>query len=60
MTRGVTISPASRYACVSNETLGSTRGTVDVLELEGRRPGVSIPVRYEPGRIVFWKMEPIR
>ena len=57
VTHGVVISPDSRYAFVSNEAIGATRGTVDVFDLRSKRRVASTEVQYQPGGISFWKME---
>lgn len=57
ITHGVTITPDSRYAFISNESIGATLGTVDVVDLETRELVASVPVRHQPGGISFWKME---
>ena len=58
VTHGVVISSDSRYAFVSNESIGSTRGTVDVFDLSAKQRVASTPVQYQPGGIAFWKSEP--
>lgn len=58
ITHGVTISPDSRFAFVSNEAIGAIRGTVDVIDLAARARVASAPVQYQPGGIAFWKMAP--
>ncbi len=55
---GVVASPDGRYAFVSNEARGSTRGTVDVLDLEELERVASVEVALQPGGIDFWKLEP--
>ena len=60
VTHGVVISPDSRYAFVSNEAIGATRGTVDVFDLRSKQRVASTQVQYQPGGIGFWKMEPTR
>ena len=56
VTHGIVISPDSRYAFVSNEAIGATRGTVDVFDLRSKRRVASTQVQYQPGGIGFWKM----
>jgi DNA-binding beta-propeller fold protein YncE len=58
VTHGVTISPDSRYAFVSNESIGATRGTLDVFDLVTKRRVASTQLQYQSGGIAFWKMEP--
>jgi DNA-binding beta-propeller fold protein YncE len=59
VTHGVVVSPDSRYAFVSNEAIGSTLGTLDVIDLERAELVASTPLALQPGGIAFWKMEPI-
>ncbi len=56
VTHGVTISPDSRYAFISNEAIGATRGTVDVIDLETKTVAASVEVVHQPGGISFWRM----
>lgn len=58
VTHGVVVTPDSRYAFVSNEAVGATRGTVDVIDLRAARVVATVEVQYQPGGIGFWKMEP--
>ncbi len=58
VTHGVAVSPDSRYAFISNESVGATPGTVDVIDLAARERVASVKVQYQPGGISFWKMEP--
>lgn len=58
ITHGVVISPDSRYAFVSNESIGATRGTLDVFDLHVQRLVGSVDLQHQPGGIAFWKMEP--
>ncbi len=57
LSHGVVISPDSRFAFVSNEAVGATRGTVDVIDLVTKKRVASTEVQYQPGGIAFWKME---
>ena len=58
ITHGVVISPDSRYAFISNESIGATRGTIDVIDVVDKtRVGTAI-VQHQPGGIGFWKMTP--
>ena len=59
ITHGVVISPDDRYAFVSNEAIGATRGTVDVIDLETLELVSSAEVHHQPGGIDFWRMEPL-
>lgn len=58
VTHGVAVTPDGRYAFVSNEAVGATRGTVDVIDLEKARVAASAPLHYQPGGLDIWKMEP--
>jgi DNA-binding beta-propeller fold protein YncE len=51
ITHGVVISPDGLYAFVTNEAVGSTRGTVDVIDLKGLTRVASVDVQYQPGGI---------
>lgn len=57
VTHGVSITPDGRYAFVSNEAVGATRGTVDVIDLTRAAVVASTPLHYQPGGIAVWKME---
>ena len=57
VTHGVVISPDGRYAFISNEAVGATRGTVDVLDIAAGRIVASTELHYQPGGIGFWKIE---
>jgi len=57
VTHGVVVTPDSRYAFVSNEAVGATRGTVDVIDLQAGVIAASTPLHYQPGGLGFWKME---
>lgn len=59
VTHGVVISPDSRYAFVSNEAIGSTPGTLDVIDLERAERVASTSLALQSGGIAFWKMEPL-
>lgn len=56
VTHGVVISPDSRYAFVSNEAIGATRGTVDVIDLAAKERVASVAVQHQAGGIGFWRM----
>ena len=58
VTHGVVISPDGRYAFVTNEAVGATRGTIDVVDLLEERIVASTELHYQPGGIGFWKIEP--
>jgi DNA-binding beta-propeller fold protein YncE len=51
------VTPDGRYAFVSNEAVGATRGTVDVIDLAAGAVAASVALHYQPGGLGFWKME---
>ena len=57
VTHGVATSPDSRYAFVSNESIGGDPGTLDVVDLERAEVVASTPIGLQAGGITFWKME---
>ena len=57
ITHGVAITPDGRYAFVSNEAVGATRGTVDVVDLNAGAIVASTELHYQPGGLAVWKME---
>lgn len=58
ITHGVVVSPDDRYAFVSNESIGATPGTMDVIDLKTLKLVASLPLHHQPGGIDVWKMEP--
>lgn len=56
VTHGVVASPDGRYAFVSNESAGSVRGTLDVIDLETLTLVDSIELHHQSGGIDFWSM----
>jgi DNA-binding beta-propeller fold protein YncE len=56
LSHGVAITPDGRYALVTNEAVGATRGTIDVIDLEAGRLVATTELQYQPGGIGFWKM----
>lgn len=60
VTHGVSITPDGRFAFVSNEAVGATRGTIDVIDLESATISASAELHYQPGGLAVWKMEPGR
>jgi DNA-binding beta-propeller fold protein YncE len=60
VTHGVVISPDSRYAFVSNESVGAKPGVVDIYDLRALTRVASVDVGQQAGGIAFWKMEPAR
>jgi DNA-binding beta-propeller fold protein YncE len=57
VTHGVVVSPDSRYAFVSNESVGAKPGVVDVYDLRTMTRVASVDVGQQAGGIAFWKME---
>jgi DNA-binding beta-propeller fold protein YncE len=58
VTHGVVVSPDSRYAFVSNESVGAKPGKVDVYDLRAMTRVASVDVGQQAGGIAFWKTEP--
>lgn len=58
VTHGVTISPDSRYAFVSNESVGALPGKVDVYDLKALARLASVETGLQSGGISFWKTAP--
>ena len=56
VTHGVVASPDSRYAFVSNESVGSVRGTLDVIDLQTLEVVESIELQHQSGGIDFWSV----
>ncbi len=56
VTHGVVASLDSRYAFVSNESAGSVRGTLDVIDLETLELVDSIELQHQSGGIDFWSL----
>ncbi len=56
LSHGVAISPDSRYAFVSNESVGARRGSLDVIDLTQSAIVASTKLQLQPGGIGFWKM----
>ena len=59
VTHGVAISPDSRYAFVSNESVGAKPGMVDVYDLQALTRVGSVEVGQQAGGIAFWKIAPV-
>jgi WD40 repeat protein len=57
ITHGVSITPDGRFAFISNESIGATRGTVDVIDITARQIIASAELHYQPGGLAVWKME---
>jgi DNA-binding beta-propeller fold protein YncE len=51
VTHGVVVTPDGRYAFVTNEAIGATRGTVDAIDLARLERVASTEVAYQPGGI---------
>ena len=58
ITHGVVASPDSRYAFVSNESVGSVRGTLDVIDLETLAVVATVELQHQSGGIDFWSRAP--
>jgi DNA-binding beta-propeller fold protein YncE len=56
ITHGVVISPDSKYAFVSNESIGGKLGTLDVIDLESNELVATTEVGLQAGGIAFWKV----
>jgi len=54
VTHGVVASPDGRYAFVSNESVGSLRGTLDVIDLETLEVVATAELEHQSGGIDFW------
>jgi DNA-binding beta-propeller fold protein YncE len=55
VTHGIVATPDSRYAFVSNEAIGATKGTIDVIDLASLDLVASVEVHHQPGGIDFWR-----
>ncbi len=58
VSHGVVASPDGRYAFVSNESVGSVPGTLDVIDLETMALVDSLELGHQSGGIDFWRQEP--
>ena len=58
VTHGVVASPDGRYAFVSNESVGSVRGTLDVIDLESLDLVATVELAHQSGGIDFWSVTP--
>ncbi len=54
VTHGIAVTADGRYAFVTNEAVGATRGTVDVIDVGQRRIVASAELHYQPGGIAVW------
>ncbi len=57
VTHGVVLSPDSRFAFVSNESIGGDPGTLDVVDLSTNQIVATADVGLQAGGIAFWKAE---
>jgi len=58
VTHGVVISGDGRYAFVTNEAVGGTPGTLDVIDLERLERVASAELRLQPGGLGLWSGRP--
>ena len=58
VTHGVVVSSDSRYAFVSNESVGAKPGVVDIYDLHALARVGSVEVGQQAGGIAFWKAVP--
>jgi DNA-binding beta-propeller fold protein YncE len=58
VTHGIAVSPDSKYAFVSNESVGAKPGRVDVYDLAALVRVAAVDVGQQAGGIAFWKMAP--
>ena len=56
VTHGVVASPDGRYAFVSNESVGSVRGTLDVIDLAALEVVETVELQHQSGGIDFWPL----
>jgi len=56
LSHGVVASSDSRYAFVTNEAVGSTRGTLDVFDLASMERVASVSLGHQSGGIDFWEI----
>lgn len=54
ITHGVVASPDSRYAFVTNESVGSIPGTVDVIDIRAMERVATVEVGQQAGGIGYW------
>ena len=57
ITHGVLISPDSRFGFVTNEAIGATQGTLDVVDLSSLRIVASVEIGLQAGGLAFWKLQ---
>ncbi len=58
VTHGVVASPDGRYAFVTNESVGSVPGTLDVIDLETLELVATVELGHQSGGIDFWPGPP--
>lgn len=58
VTHGVVASPDGRYAFISNESVGSVPGTLDVIDLETLEVVATVELAHQSGGIDFWPGTP--
>ncbi|MDE2874800.1 MAG: YncE family protein [Gemmatimonadota bacterium] len=58
VTHGVVASPDGRYAFVTNESVGSVPGTLDVIDLETLEVVATVELGHQSGGIDFWPDAP--
>ena len=58
VTHGVVAGPDGRYAFVTNESVGSVRGTLDVIDLETLEVVATVELEHQSGGIDFWPGAP--
>jgi len=59
ITHGVVVSPDSRYAFVTNESIGGLPGTLDVFDLAALERVSSVELRLQPGGVDLWRVDPV-
>jgi len=59
ITHGVVISPDSRYAFVTNESIGALPGTLDVFDLATLTLVETVELRLQPGGVDLWRVDPL-
>ncbi|MDX1568389.1 MAG: hypothetical protein R3223_11355, partial [Longimicrobiales bacterium] len=57
LSHGVIASTDNRYAFVTNEAVGSTRGTLDVFDLQRMERVASVTLGHQSGGIDFWEIQ---
>lgn len=60
VTHGVASTPDGRWAFVTNESVGSVRGTLDVIDLDALEVVATLELEHQPGGIDFWPAPPAR